>query len=101
MKQLEDAFNTNTKAFSDGIQMLEAQQEAVRRALEDLRRGAPMLTEVNPGGFIQRIDWNHYLKEYIQEMADAEAKAEEKAGPGSVLASVDEDAPIIFGGDTP
>ncbi len=110
VKQLEDAFNTNTKAFSDGIQMLEAQQEVLRRVIQDVfELGHPRFFA--PGKLIvdtperkeaQRcIDWNAYLKEYIEELAAAEAKAEaEKTHVKEhVIASPDEDAPIIFGGD--
>jgi hypothetical protein len=95
LKQLEEAFNTNTKAFSDGIQMLEAQNEVLRRALSDLWNQRLKTVVVNPG-FVRHIDFNGYLKEYIQELTEKEAAAEEKAGPGPLL--VDSEQPIIFGG---
>jgi hypothetical protein len=100
LKQLEDAFNTNTKVFSDGIQMLEAQNEVLRRALSDLWKNDRRLKliEVNPGGFMKRIDWNAYLQEYIQELTEKEAAAEEKAGPGPILVDSDPEQPTIFGG---
>jgi hypothetical protein len=97
LKQLEDAFNTNTKVFSDGIQMLEAQNEVLRRALRDvMNRKAVLLPELlvlEPS-----IDWNTYLKEYIDELVEKEAKVEEKAGPGPILLGSDDEQPTIFGG---
>jgi hypothetical protein len=102
VKQLEDAFNTNTKAFSDGIQMIEAQQEVLRRVAQDLFnelrfgiKGHIPVTETNA------INFNAYLKEYIEELAAAEAKAEaEKTHVKEhVIAAANEGEPIIFGGD--
>ena len=102
LSQMEEAFNTNTQAFSDGIQMMEAQQEVFRRVIQDIYNGDVRTLEHNgiPNGehVRKRIDWNSYLKEYIEELVRAEAN-KEVTTPGSVLAAPDEDAPIIFGGD--
>lgn len=94
---MEQAFNTNTRVFSEGVQMLEAQQEVARRVMGQLEAGDPIRTTA-PG----RIDWNSYLKEYIQELADAEEKSllETNREQKGHIASVDDDSPIIFGGDT-
>ena len=84
--------------------MLEAQQEVLRRVANDLleaSRHAGDRTEL----FVKMkngiIDFNAYLREYIEELAEAEAKkpVEEKV-PGRILQQ-DDDSPIIFGGDTP
>lgn len=100
MKQLEDAFNTNTKVFSDGIQMLEAQLEVARRVAQGL------LEEMHPrgsklmGSYAVRVtmdgqlDWNGYLKEYIEELTEKEEQA--KAPP--ILVESDPEQPTIFGG---
>lgn len=107
LAQLENALNTNTKAFSDGIQMIEAQQEVLRRVAKDIcnRRvrfvnlGAVELNGARTIDMAEDIDWNGYLKSYIEELVEAEAK-EKKAGPSPVIASADDDAPIIFGGES-
>jgi hypothetical protein len=96
LEVVEKAFNKNTRVFHEAIQMLEAQQEVLRRVMQALFSGKVVLVETASG---QRIDWNKYLKEYIEELVESEAKKDAKAGPGSVLATADEDAPIIFGGD--
>jgi hypothetical protein len=101
LTQLEEAFNKNTKAFSDGIQMIEAQQEVLRRVLQGVVSGVVRTIDAADGSSRKLIDWNGYLKEYIEELVAKEAAKEEKAGPGPVLATADEDAPIIFGGDSP
>jgi hypothetical protein len=95
LKQLEEAFNTNTKVFSDGIQMLEAQHEVLRRVINDVRTKTPglKLIEVNPGGLMRRIDFNAYLKEYIEELVEKEGQA--TAPP--ILVDSDSDQPTIFG----
>jgi hypothetical protein len=112
LTQMEEAFNTNTQAFSDGIQMMEAQQEVIRRAVTDLMHGRIRVLPEDcaaPQGPDEqaafksnhaRVDWNGYLKEYIEElMAKEAAEKEHKANGAPVLATPDEDAPIIFGGD--
>jgi hypothetical protein len=91
LKQLEDALNTNTKVFSDGIQMIEAQQEVLRRVAQGLFKGGV----VSDGD--GHIAWNHYLRGYLEELAASEAK--EEAAPSPILLdSNGSDAPIIFGG---
>lgn len=99
---MEKSFNTNTKVFSDGMQMLEAQNAVLRRVIDDLRGYGPQgdgikLIEHVPGGYTKRIDFNAYLKEYIEELVASEGKAKEE---GPRLVTPDEDSPIIFGGDT-
>lgn len=111
LKQLEDAFNTNTKVFSDGMQMLEAQNEVLRRALRDVMNGRAILpldearmAEV-PVAMREllvaepHIDFNAYLKEYIEELADKEEASEKsKANGGPLLVESDPEQPTIFGG---
>jgi hypothetical protein len=90
--------------------MLEAQQEVLRRVLadvmmhrvriipEDCAEPQPPLQAALVKTECPRIDFNAYLKAYIQELADAEEKAEkEKASPPLLVDSNDE-APTIFGG---
>jgi len=95
--------------------MIEAQQEVLRRVLGDALHGR---VRICPEDCVQpqpadgaamlmdrtaRIDWNAYLKVYIQELADAEEKAilESNREQKGHIASVDDESPIIFGGDTP
>ena len=100
---MEEAFNTNTQVFHDGIQMMEAQQEVFRRVIQGIYNGQIRTLQHHgiPNGdghtVRARIDWNSYLQEYIQELVAAEQKTEE--APPPALAAPDEDAPIIFGGD--
>jgi hypothetical protein len=95
IEQLEKAFNTNTKAFSDGIQMIEAQQEVLRRVTQSLLDG----TTIKDGE--GKIAFNYYLKTYIEELASAEEKAAaEKTHVAAhpIVSPGDEGEPIIFGG---
>jgi hypothetical protein len=103
---IEKAFDTNTKVFSDGMQMLEAQDAVARRVLQDVYNGRVRISNLvriaNGHEVFAQIDFNSYLKAYIEELVASEAKAEEKSGPGAILAAVEddsEDRPIIFGGD--
>jgi hypothetical protein len=98
--QLEDAFNTNTKVFSDGMQMLEAENAILRRVAQDLytlvTKGVrtpddPVQTTADN----RYIDFTKYLRQYVQALADAEAAD----GSTSSIVSADEDSPIIFGGN--
>lgn len=102
---LEKAFDTNTRVFSDGMQMLEAQDAVARRVLQDVYNGRVRVSNLvriaNGHEVFAQIDFNGYLKEYIEELMEHEAK-EEKSGPGAILAAIEddgEDRPIIFGGD--
>jgi hypothetical protein len=101
LKQLEDAFNTNTSAFSDGFKMVEAQLEVLRRVVEHVRTSSPFLklVDVNSGGFLKQVSWNAYLKEYIEELVAKETTQEEH-GPGPILLDSDagQEQPTIFGG---
>jgi hypothetical protein len=92
LKQAENAFNTNTQVFSDSIKMLEAQNAVLRWALQDSI--SSKLRKLPDGD----IDWNSYLKEYIEELARREAKSAE-AAPATLLVEPGEDSPIIFGGN--
>jgi hypothetical protein len=102
LKQLEDAFNTNTQVFSDGFKMVEAQLEVARRVAQQLLGMEPNLDtrakcHLEDDGVT--LDWNAYLKEYIEELAaKEEAKVEEKAGPGPILLDSESEQPTIFGG---
>jgi hypothetical protein len=98
LAQAESALNTNTAVFADSIKVLEAQNEVLRRALQDMHYGEVVLTE--PEQFRrQRIDYNHYMSQFINELiVKEEAKKEEDAGKGRILLdSSDTDSPIIFG----
>ncbi len=93
LKRMEDAFDTNTAAFSAGIQMLEAQQEVLRRVAQGMLKGGIV------SGVDGRIAWNHYLKAFIEELMTSEAKREAANGePVLVVDSKGSDEPIIFGG---
>jgi hypothetical protein len=78
--------------FSDSIKMLEAQNAVLRWALQDSI--SSKLRKLPDGD----IDWNSYLKEYIEELARREAKSAE-AAPATLLVEPGEDSPIIFGGN--
>ena len=79
------------------MQMLEAQQAVVRRIMQELMTARvsplPWFAHVDTDG---GIDFNAYLKDYIQELANAEAAEAKKETP--LLVAPDTDAPIIFGG---
>lgn len=92
LRTLEQAFNTNTKVFSDGIQMLEVQQEVLRRVAQDLQEGSPKLLV---GG---RIDFNAYLLQYVSELA-ANEEARARPVPAPTIIVADDESPTIFGGD--
>jgi hypothetical protein len=97
LKQLEYALNQNTGVFSESIFLLEAQNEVLRRALQDVYEGNPLVVA---SGTLGRIDFNAYLKHYVAELQAKEARSEEETGPRAVLvdSSCDADGPIIFGG---
>jgi hypothetical protein len=95
LAQMEQAFNTNTAAFSSGIQFLELQQEVLRRVAQETYNGGAQ-RKVIPG--TDKIAWGEYLKEYIAELSASEAKKEEGASKARILLdSSDTDSPIIFG----
>ncbi len=83
--------------------MLEAQNAVLRTVVGDVINGHVRLincgvTELRSLPFAGgNIDWNAYLKAYIEELAAAEKQASESPVP--ILATVDEDKPIEFGGD--
>jgi hypothetical protein len=106
LDRLEEVSDKNVKAAIDAIQMLELQNRALRRVIEDLMHGRvranpdDCASPQEPGGapVFKRVDWNGYLKTVIEELATQEQQqAEEKAGPGPVLASAHEET-IVFGG---
>jgi hypothetical protein len=89
--------------FSDGMQMLEAQDAVARQILQDMLSGTVRII-VDPatdatGSVRGRIDFNGYLKSYIEELVRLEeTKDEEAQEVQRLLVTPDEDAPIIFGG---
>jgi hypothetical protein len=103
LAQLENALNVNTSVFSDSIKVLEAQNEVLRRALQDTFENAPRLVGVDADLIMRvergRIDYNAYMTQFIAELVEREeAKKEEDAGKGRILLdSSDTDSPIIFG----
>lgn len=120
LHQMEDAFNRNTQIFSDGIKVLEIQNAVLRRIINDVVvvvvvgevHGSDGVTaqlvktiKYEEGGIsVEVVDFNAYLKEYLEHLAAAEAKAVTEKANGhtaTVLASPDDDSPIIFGGSAP
>lgn len=88
--------------------MLEAQNAVLRRVIQDMASqlgvwggGKPPLAGiVKCSSADGAIDFNYYLKAYIEELVAAEAKAKDPVmAPASLLATTDEDKPIIFGGN--
>lgn len=83
--------------------MVEAQLAVARRVAEEVYRraldvGIPGPRLLSHATIADGIDWNAYLKEYIEELTEKEAKVEEKAGPGPILLDSDPEQPTIFGG---
>jgi hypothetical protein len=116
LHQMEDAFNRNTQIFSDGIKVLEIQNAVLRRIINDVVVGevhgsdgvtAQLVKTIKyeEGGIsVEVVDFNAYLKEHLEHLAAAEAKAVTEKANGhtaTVLASPDDDSPIIFGGSAP
>lgn len=95
---MEHAFNVNTKVFSDGMQMLEAQNAVLRRVIQDLAGGVLLTTEESAPE-VPIIDFNKYLQEYIEQLMAAEEAAAKTPEPEVKLSTPDDDSPIIFGGD--
>ena len=107
VNRLEEVSDRNMTAAVNAIQMLEAQQEVLRRVVQDVTSSSVRLVnlgsvEVNGektnhvNGF--PIDWNGYLKAYIEELAKKEAEAEAAgAVVENLVASPDQEV-IIFGG---
>jgi len=104
VKQIETSFNTNTKVFHEAIFMLEVQHGVLRQVIEDLREagicntGRLKLVLVNEGGFLKTIDWNGYIKEYIQKLREKEELEKKEKGTEPLIASPTEDV-VVFGGD--
>ena len=104
VKTLQEAFTKNTQIFSEGMFMLEVQHGVLRQVIEDLREaggqntGRLKLVSVNEGGFLKSIDWNAYIKEYIQELRAKEELEKKEKGTEPLIASPAEDV-VVFGGD--
>lgn len=100
---MEKAFDVNTSVFSDGIKMLEVQQTVALLILQDVFNGCVRvkgMVSSDDGVPRAEVDVQGYIREYLTKLTEQEeAPKEEKAGPGSLLASVDDESPIIFGGD--
>lgn len=106
MARMELALDTNTSIFSDGIKMLEVRQQVTFRIMQDVFNGQVRVKDVvtNEDGLARAtVDVNGYLQDYLAELAKHEEapKQEEKAGPGPILSTPDDEAPTIFGGDGP
>jgi hypothetical protein len=80
------------------------QHGVLRQVIEDLREaggqntGRLKLVSVNEGGFLKSIDWNAYIKEYIQELRAKEELEKKEKGTEPLIASPAEDV-VVFGGD--
>jgi hypothetical protein len=111
INRLEEVNDKNAKAFSDGIQMLEAQQEVLRRVARDLTHGRVCLVNCGWVDVLSRavppfegldIDFNRYLTDFIAELAAAEKKAEDAKAPTDVpsplIATPDVEETVTFGG---
>lgn len=103
VERMEKAFDTNTSVFSDGIKMLEVQQEVAFRILQDVFNGAVRVRGMvsNDEGILRaEVDVQSYIREHLEGLIEVEeAKKEEKAGPGPLLVTPDDNSPITFGGD--
>jgi len=98
---LEQAFNTNTQVFSESIQMLELQNEALRRVVQDLLDDVFTGTDTQPErvhcAADGRIAFGTYLQEYVRELMAQERQDQEVAESARRPGSNDEDL-IVFGG---
>lgn len=100
---MEKAFDTNTSVFSDGIKMLEVQQTVTLLIMQDVFNGRVRVKGVvssDDGVPRAEVDVQGYIRDYLSELTkQEEAPPQEEKTPGPILASVDDDSPIIFGGD--
>ena len=105
LTQMEQSFNTNTKVFSDGIQMLEAQNSVLRKVIQDLYGRTTLgknslLTDAEGN-----ISFSQYMSDFIAELIVREtltdAKVEE-AKTGCIQRSSTEVAEevSVFGGSS-
>lgn len=93
--KLEAALDINTSVFSDTMKVLEIKMNVFEEVLSMLHEdGAGLVTDEKG-----KVDFGYYLKRYLEHLG---AKEEKKDAPPSkpVLASPDDESPIIFGGDT-
>ena len=99
--RMERAFDTNTSVFSDGIKFLEVQNVVTLRIMEDVFNGRVRVASVSTDSDgIPRaiVDVTSYTREYLEALTRMEETPKQEPAP--VLASVDDDSPIIFGGGT-
>jgi hypothetical protein len=100
---MEKAFDQNTSVFHDAFKMFEVQQSVIFRILQDVFNGQVRVKGVtsNDDGIARAtVDVDGYIRDHLEALSSAEeATKEEKAGPRSVLASENDESPIIFGGD--
>jgi hypothetical protein len=100
---MEKAFDTNTSVFHDAFKMFEVQQSVIFRILQDVFNGQVRVKGVtsNEDGVARAtVDVDGYIKEHLDALTTTEeAPVEEKSGPGSILATLDDERPIEFGGD--
>ena len=103
VERIEKAVESNTCVFSDGIKILEIQRSLAFRIMQDVFNGAVRVgnTVSNDDGVLRaEVDVQSYIREHLEALTQLEeAPKEEKAGPGPLLASVDDEQPITFGGD--
>lgn len=100
---MEKAFDTNTSVFSDGIKMLEVQQTVTFNIMQDVFNGRVRvkgMVSSDDGVPRAEVDVQGYIRDYLTELQkQEEAPPQEEKTPGSILASVDDESPLIFGGD--
>lgn len=104
LSRVEHAFDTNTEVFSDGIKMLEVQQQVIFRILQDVFNGRVRVKGVisNDDGIPRAtVDVDSYIREHLEEMQKREEAPPPppEAETRPVLADVDDNSPVVFGGD--
>ncbi len=104
LARMEHAFDTNTSVFSDGIKMLEVRQQVLFRIMQDVFNGQVRVKGVisNDDGIPRAtVDVDGYIVDHLtelQKLEEAPASPHE-AETNPVLADIDDDSPIEFGGD--
>lgn len=101
LARVESAFDTNTSIFSDGFKNLEMRQGVILRILHDVLNGQVRVKGVisNDDGVARAfVDVEGYTQEFLDVLAENE-QVEEKAGPGPILHTLDDESPTVFGGD--
>lgn len=97
VNKLESAFDQNTSIFSDAMKVLEIKQNVLEEVLSMLHEEGHGLVEKEDGG----VDFGYYLKRYLERLGAKEEQAEAPAPAPTIIASPEDDAPVIFGGDGP